>query len=101
MYRVMLRMEVTENLHERFERAWLDGAGQIAQEPANVGQWLSRSTDEDGVYYIVSDWVDERSFREYERSERHRHHRARLHPYRTAGSMTTMDVLHATTGRAA
>jgi heme-degrading monooxygenase HmoA len=101
MYRVLLRMEVTDSLHERFERAWLHGAEVIAEEPANLGQWLSRSADEDGVYYIISDWVDEPSFREYERSERHQRHRARLHPYRSAGSMTTMDVLHTTTGRAA
>jgi len=101
MYRVMLRMEVTEDLHEGFERAWVDGAATIAREPANVGQWLSRSADEAGIYYIVSDWVDEPSFREYERSERHRVHRARLHPYRSAGSMTTMTVLHAAPGRAA
>jgi len=39
---------------------------------------------EAGMYNIVSDWCDESSFRAYEASERHRQHRARLHPYRTA-----------------
>lgn len=93
VYRVLLRMQVVPGQEEPFERAWHDGAGTIAQEPANVGQTLSRCDDEAGVYYIVSDWVDEPSFRAYETSARHQEHRARLHPYRSAGSMTTMTVI--------
>jgi heme oxygenase (mycobilin-producing) len=100
-YRVVLRMQIVDGLEERFERAWRDGACVIAGEEANLGQWLSRSEDEAGVYYIVSDWVDKPSFLAYERSERHREHRARLHPYRSAGSMTTMDVVHIELGRGA
>ncbi|HZN74639.1 MAG TPA: antibiotic biosynthesis monooxygenase family protein [Micromonosporaceae bacterium] len=98
-YRVLLRMQVVPGKEESFERAWRDGARTIAEEPANVAQWLSRSDDENSVYYIVSDWVDERSFREYEVSERHRLHREKLHPYRSAGSMTTMTVVDSTAGR--
>lgn len=101
MFRVVLRMEVTDGLRERFEQVWRDGAQVIAREPANIGQWLSRSDTEPGIYYIVSDWSDEPAFRDYELSERHTEHRARLHPYRTAGSMTTMTVLHATAGAGA
>ena len=93
VYRVLLRMHVVPGKEEQFERAWRDGAQAIAAEPANLAQWLSRSADEDGVYYIVSDWRDEPSFRAYETSERHQRHRARLHPYRSAGSMTTMTVV--------
>jgi heme oxygenase (mycobilin-producing) len=92
-YRVLLRMQVVPGQEELFERAWLDGAQIIAREPANVAQSLSRADDEAGVYYIVSDWVDEPAFRAYEGSERHRQHRARLHPYRSAGSMTTMALM--------
>jgi len=92
-------MQVVPGKEESFERAWRDGARTIAEEPANVAQWLSRSDDENSVYYIVSDWVDERSFREYEVSERHRLHREKLHPYRSAGSMTTMTVVDSTAGR--
>ncbi len=99
-HRVVLRMEVVAGQEERFERAWHEGARLIAREPANLGQWLSRSADEHGVYYIVSDWVDRPSFLDYERSERHRLHRTRLHPYRRAGSMTTMDVVEAVPGAA-
>jgi heme-degrading monooxygenase HmoA len=92
-YRVLLRMQVKPGKEEQFEQAWRDGAQRIADEPANVAQWLSRSDDEVGVYYIVSDWVDEPSFRAYEVSARHRQHRARLQPYRSAGSMTTMTIV--------
>jgi heme oxygenase (mycobilin-producing) len=98
VYRILLRMQVVPGKEEQFERAWRDGAGTIAREPANLAQWLARSEDEAGVYYIVSDWRDERSFRDYEVSERHRLHRQRLHPYRLAGSMTTMTVLAGQTG---
>jgi heme-degrading monooxygenase HmoA len=99
-HRIVLRMEIVAGEEERFERAWREGARTIAREPANLGQWLSRSADEPGVYYIVSDWVDRSSFVEYERSERHRLHRARLHPYRRAGSMTTMDMVAEVPGAA-
>lgn len=101
MYRVLLRMEVRPGHEEQFERAWSEGAAEIAAEPANVGQTLARAQgDGESVYYIVSDWTDEPSFREYEVSERHRKHRARLHPYRSAGSMTTMTVVNRLPGLA-
>lgn len=100
-YRVLLRMQVVPGQEENFERAWTEGARTIAAEPANVAQWLSRGDGEDGVYYIVSDWVDEPSFRAYETSERHQVHRARLHPYRSAGSMTTMTIVDSQPGRGA
>lgn len=98
MYRVLLRMQVLPGLEAQFERAWAEGARTIADEPANVAQTLSRGED---AYYIVSDWTDEASFRDYEVSDRHQVHRARLHPYRSAGSMTTMTVVGTLAGRAA
>jgi heme-degrading monooxygenase HmoA len=104
MYRVLLRMAVRPGQEEQFERAWNEGAAEIAAEPANVGQTLARAQadgDEESVYYIVSDWTDEPAFREYEVSERHRVHRARLHPYRSSGSMTTMTVVSRLPGLAA
>jgi heme oxygenase (mycobilin-producing) len=96
VYRVLLRMQVVPGQEESFEQAWRASARTIAEEPANLAQWLSRGDDEAAVYYIVSDWLDEPSFRAYETSERHRRHRERLHPYRSAGSMTTMTVVAAT-----
>lgn len=101
VFRVTLRMEVHPGRGEEFERAWCAGAEVITGQRANLGQWLSRSADEADVYYIVSDWVDEPGFREYEHSAEHLEHRERLHPYRAAGSMTTMHVLHDLVGAGA
>ena len=92
-YRVLLRMQVKPGQDDQFVRAWCSGAATIAAEAAQLGQSLSRSDTEPGVYYIVSDWTDEASFRDYERSDRHQEHRARLHPYRESGSMSTMTVV--------
>ena len=47
------------------------------------------------MYFIVSDWVDEDGFRAFEDSAVHLAHRAKLHPYRSSGSFTTMHVVHA------
>lgn len=100
-YRVMLRMQVVPGQETQFEEAWRSGAATIGREPANLGQWLSRSDEDDAVYYIVSDWVDEPSFRDYEGSARHREHRSRLHPYRADGSMATMRLIASVAGQAA
>jgi heme-degrading monooxygenase HmoA len=94
VFRVMLRMVIKPGQEEQFEQEWYRSGSVITGQRANLGQWLSRSADEPGVYYIVSDWTDEPRFREYERSEGHRRHRERLHPYRAEGQMTTMHVLH-------
>jgi heme-degrading monooxygenase HmoA len=101
VFRVLLRMELVPGREQEFERAWLDGAHVITDQPANLGQWLSKSADEESVYYIVSDWTDEARFREYELSEQHLEHRQKLHPYRRKGSMSTMTVVHALEGAAA
>ena len=55
---------------------------------------LARSSTEEHVYYIVSDWVDEPRFREFEKSQDHLEHRKALHPFRTGGSMATMQVVY-------
>lgn len=100
-FRVMLRMQIHPGREAEFEQAWLDGADVINSQPANLGQWLSRSAEEQGVYWIVSDWTDEPGFRTYELSEEHLVHRGRLHPYRSGGTMTTMTLLHSLDGAAA
>ena len=92
-FRVMLRMQIRPGLETEFERVWREVGDSVTGHPANLGQWLSRSIDEDGIYYIVSDWVDEPLFREFETSDRHLEHRTKLHPYRSGGSMTTMHVV--------
>jgi heme oxygenase (mycobilin-producing) len=94
MFRVMLRMEIFPGKEREFERTWHQIGETVTSDPANLGQSLSRSADEDGVYYIVSDWVDEPRFRAFEHSDVHLTHRTRLHPYRSGGSMTTMHVVY-------
>lgn len=91
-FRVMLRMNIKPGAEADFERVWMEIGDAVTSHPANLGQWLSRS-DEEGVYYIVSDWIDEPRFREFETSDRHLEHRQKLHPYRSGGSMTTMHVV--------
>jgi heme-degrading monooxygenase HmoA len=93
IFRVMLRMQIVPGREQEFERAWYSVADVVNGNPANVGQWLLRSAEEDGVYYIMSDWVDEARFREFERSEEHVGHRQKLHPYRLHGTMTTLHVV--------
>ncbi|MDH6113739.1 heme-degrading monooxygenase HmoA [Kitasatospora sp. MAP12-15] len=99
-FRVMLRMQIKPGMEQDFERVWREVGDSVTDHPANLGQWLSRGAEEEGVYYIVSDWTDELRFREFETSERHLTHREKLHPYRSGGSMTTMHVVAALAGSA-
>jgi heme-degrading monooxygenase HmoA len=96
----MLRMQIHPGMEDEFERAWLDADTDLAAEPANLHRWLLRSSTEDGVYYIVSDWVNEDGFRAFENSPQHLSHRAKLHPYRSSGSFTAMHVIHQVAGAA-
>jgi heme-degrading monooxygenase HmoA len=93
-YRVLLRMEIRSGMGAEFEGKWLEVGTSVTEHPANRGQWLLRGAEEEDVYYIVSDWVDEPGFREFETSGRHVEHREKLHPYRSGGTMTTMEVVH-------
>jgi heme-degrading monooxygenase HmoA len=100
VFRVVLRMQIKPGMEHDFEKVWLEVGDSVTTHPANLGQWLSRGAEEDGVYYIVSDWVNEPLFREFETSDRHLEHRQKLHPYRSGGSMTTMHVVAALSGAA-
>jgi len=94
VFRVMLRLSVIAGKEEEFEKTWLSIGSVITDHPANLGQWLLRSNDEPRTYYIMSDWVSEPKFREFERSEGHLEHRVKLHPFRDGGSMATMSVVY-------
>ncbi|MDF3299884.1 antibiotic biosynthesis monooxygenase family protein [Streptomyces tropicalis] len=100
VFRVMLRMEIRPGMEDDFEKVWREVGDSVTGHPANLGQWLSRSAEENGIYYIVSDWLDEPRFRAFETSDRHLEHRKKLHPYRSGGSMTTMHVVAALAGAA-
>ncbi|SFQ64853.1 Heme-degrading monooxygenase HmoA [Amycolatopsis arida] len=92
-FRVILRMEIKPGMEADFERTWLEIGDAVISHPANLGQWLCRGTEDTSIYYIVSDWVDEELFREFEHSDGHLEHRKKLHPFRSGGSMDTMTVV--------
>ena len=92
-FRVMVRMQVEQGKEEDFERVWQEVGDSVARNPKNLGQWLSRSLTEDGIYYLISDWSDEPSFREFEKSDAHRGHREKLDPYRSGRSMVPMQLV--------
>ncbi|WP_433336452.1 antibiotic biosynthesis monooxygenase family protein [Spirillospora sp. CA-294931] len=99
-FRVTLRMNIHPGMEREFEETWYRVGKAIVDHPANLGHWLSRDNDDASVYYVVSDWVDERRFREFESSDDHLEHRSKLHPYRSSGTMSTMNVVYAMAGAA-
>ncbi|MEV6982140.1 antibiotic biosynthesis monooxygenase [Sphaerisporangium sp. NPDC051017] len=103
VYRVMVKMRVHPGMERDFERTWREIAATIARQPANVGQSLAKSPDEDGVYYIVSDWENEEKFRRFEHSPEHAANRMRLDPFRDSActSMIPMVVAERLGGRPA
>ncbi|MEV0381382.1 antibiotic biosynthesis monooxygenase [Nonomuraea sp. NPDC050643] len=100
-FRVLLRFDINPGMEKGFEDTWLSIGSVITGHPANIGQWLLRDSEQDSVYYVVSDWLDEKRFREFEHSDEHVEHRKKLHPYRKGGAMSTMSVVHALPGNAA
>jgi heme-degrading monooxygenase HmoA len=93
VFRVLLSMDVRADQTNEFERAWTAIAESIAEQPANLSQSLMRSNEEASRYHILSDWTDEESFRVFELSEAHVAYRARLAPYRSGVTITTMHVV--------
>lgn len=92
-FRVLLKVDIVPGQEKEFERAWSQGRPAVTGHPANRGHWLCAADGDASTYYVVSDWTDEPSFRDFERSETHLSHRAQLHPFRTGGSMTTMTIV--------
>lgn len=92
-FRVMLTMQIRPELAHGFEQVWEEVGTAVTSHPANRGQILAKSHEEANTYYIVSDWIDEASFREFEHSKRHVDHRTILHPYRIGGTMQTMSIV--------
>jgi heme-degrading monooxygenase HmoA len=100
LFRVLLRLEIHPGMERQFEHTWREIGEMIAGHPAIRGQWLLRGAEEPATYYIISDWADERQFREFERSAAHLEHRKRLNPCRSGVAMTTMHVVHHLDGAA-
>nr|AIW63016.1 monooxygenase [uncultured bacterium BAC-AB1442/1414/561] len=94
IFRILLRMEIRPDRCREFEQTWLKVGSAVTNDPGNLAQWLLRGHAEENVYYIVSDWVDEPSFRRFENSPEHVEHRAHLHPFRLTGTMVTMESVY-------
>jgi heme-degrading monooxygenase HmoA len=94
VFRVMLRLSIIPGKETEFEQTWYSVGSVVTDHPANLGQWLLKSNDEPATYYIMSDWVNEPQFREFEHSDAHVTHRTKLHPFRNGGSMATMTVVY-------
>ncbi|MBO8188072.1 NAD(P)-binding domain-containing protein [Streptomyces spirodelae] len=92
-FRVLLRMEIHPGRRQEFERTWRQVATGIAREPANRGQSLVRSAEDENVYYVLTDWADEPSFRAFELSEAHVENRRRLQPFRRGGEMVVTETV--------
>lgn len=93
VFRVLLRMQAVADREGDFESAWLEVGARVADQPGNLGQWLMRSHDEPGVFYVMSDWVDEAHFRDFEHGDVNAGNRRRLQAVRASVSMTTMRVV--------
>lgn len=94
LFRVLLRMQAAPGKERDFPGTWLAVGETIAVQPGNLGQSLMRSHDEPGVFYVLSDWVDEEHFRGFEHSAGHAENRRRLRTVRAGVSMTTMWLIH-------
>jgi heme oxygenase (mycobilin-producing) len=93
VFRVLLRMQAAAGRESDFESAWLEVGALVASQPGNRGQWLMRGHDEPGVFYVMSDWVDEAHFRDFEHGDVNAGNRRRLQAVRTSVAMTTMRVV--------
>jgi heme-degrading monooxygenase HmoA len=93
VFRVLLRMQAVQGREQDFESTWLEIGATVAGQPGNLGQWLMTGAEEPGVFYIISDWVDETHFRDFEHGPVNTENRRRLRPVRASVSMTTMRVV--------
>jgi heme-degrading monooxygenase HmoA len=99
-FRVIIRLDINEGMEADFEKTWLSIGSIITDHPANIGQWLMKSSTETAVYYVTSDWLDEPQFREFELGAAHVEHRTKLHPFRHGGAMYTMSGVYSLIGAA-
>ena len=100
-FRVMLRMQIHPGMERDFEQKWYAIGDGITGHPANLGQWLSRSAEEEGVYYVDQRLGGRAPVPGVRAQPAHVEHRTALHPYRSGGSMTTMSVVYTMTGAGA
>jgi quinol monooxygenase YgiN len=71
-YRILLEVRVDAARGAELERTWRRMAAVAARRPENIAQSLARDRAEPGVYFVISDWVDEASYDRFARAPEHR-----------------------------
>jgi heme oxygenase (mycobilin-producing) len=94
MFRVMLRMRIRPGAGAQFEEIIGDIACAVAARAGNLGQQVYREASDPLVYYVFSDWVDDKAFWVHESSAEHRSRIARMGPVRVESSMSTMQLVN-------
>ncbi|WP_226367038.1 antibiotic biosynthesis monooxygenase [Pseudonocardia sp. ICBG162] len=82
-FRAVIELEMTGTDAVRFVAEWPRMAEEVAEAPGCLEQWLF-GPDRDGVV-IMSDWVDEDAFHDFEAGPVHAAHRTRIASVRTGG----------------
>jgi heme-degrading monooxygenase HmoA len=93
MMRAILSLRLKPGRQRDFEAAWLQVAEVVRQLPGNTHQALLRDTRDSASYVITSDWVDSRSFHEFERSAQQEGLTWALRELRESASMTTYEIV--------
>jgi quinol monooxygenase YgiN len=93
-FRMQIRMKVRTGRDGEFEDGWLALASAAQAHPANVDQWLARSSQEPGVYFVVSDWTDEEGYRDFLSSPGFRRTIVVLRPFLADDTMSASHVVH-------
>ncbi|MEV5985411.1 antibiotic biosynthesis monooxygenase family protein [Streptomyces sp. NPDC052051] len=94
-FRVLLTVQVKPGAEADFEKAWEEGSKEVTAQAGNLGHTLARSTQDESVYFVMSEWKDQDSFLAFEKSPEHIAHREKLHPFRAGGSLAMMHLVGA------
>lgn len=92
--RVLLHIDVASGREAEFETLWQEHARYVNTVPGNRGQSLLRRTGQPGGYVVITDWTDEPTFREFEKSEAQQEYLKRLWPMRVSGMMVLTETVH-------
>jgi heme-degrading monooxygenase HmoA len=93
MVRATLRLQVRPGREKEFEKVWQDVAVVAGQAPGNLSQALLRDARDPAWYVITSDWADEDSFHDFERSPEQDELTAPIRALRQSASMELYDLV--------
>lgn len=93
MVRATLRLQVRPGREKEFEEVWEGVAVVAGQAPGNLSQALLRDLRDPAWYVITSDWADEDSFRDFERSREQDELTAPIRALRLFASMAVHELV--------